>query len=170
MSKHQANGQARFPHPNPLPEGEGANESRSKSSNLWDETRHTLGMDEMDATHREFIAQVAALIAASNAEFPALFQALINHTRDHFTAEGQLMRASNYRGLPEHESEHHRVLGELQQLNRTLKRCHLPLVRAYVKEGLPEWFDTHLAMMDAALVMHLKKQQTGSTDETSAFP
>jgi hemerythrin-like metal-binding protein len=129
----------------------------SKHEAKWDEARHTLGMDEMDKTHREFIAQVAALIAADNAEFPPLFQALVNHTREHFTAEGLLMRASKYKGLPEHESEHHRVLGELQQLNRTLKRGHLPLVRAYVKEGLPEWFDTHLAMMDAALVMHLKK-------------
>jgi hemerythrin-like metal-binding protein len=123
----------------------------------WDEARHTLGMDEIDTTHREFIAQVAALIAASNAEFPPLFQTLVNHTAAHFKAEGLLMRSSKYRGLPEHESEHHRVLGELQQLNRSLKRGHLPLVRAYVKEGLPEWFDTHLAMMDGALVMHLKK-------------
>ena len=132
----------------------------SKHQAKWDEARHTLGMDEMDNTHREFIAHVAALISASNAEFPTLFQALVNHTREHFTAEGQLMRTSKYKGLPEHEGEHHRVLGELQQLNRTLKRGHLPLVRAYVKEGLPEWFDTHLAMMDAALVMHLKKQPT----------
>ena len=132
----------------------------SKHPAQWDDARHTLGTDEMDNTHREFIAQVAALIAADNAEFPALFQALVNHTREHFTTEGQLMRASKYKGLPEHESEHHRVLGELQQLNRTLKRGHLPLVRAYVKEGLMEWFDTHLAMMDAALVMHLKKQPT----------
>jgi hemerythrin-like metal-binding protein len=131
----------------------------SKHQAQWDEARHTLGMDEIDNTHREFISQVAALITASNAEFPALFQALVNHTREHFTAEGVLMRASKYRGIPEHEGEHHRVLGELQQLNRSLKRGHLPLVRAYVKEGLPEWFDTHLAMMDGALVAHLKKQQ-----------
>ncbi len=125
----------------------------------WDEARHPLGLEGMDATHREFVAQLAALCAAGNAEFPALFQALVNHTREHFTAEGKLMRESKYRGLPEHEGEHHRVLGELQQLNRSLKRGHLPLVRAYVKEGLMEWFDTHLAMMDAALAMHLKKQE-----------
>ena len=136
----------------------------SKHPAQWDESRHALGMDEMDTTHHEFIAQVAALIAADNVEFPPLFHALVNHTREHFTTEGQLMRASKYKGLPEHESEHHRVLGELQQLNRTLKRGHLPLVRAYVKEGLMEWFDTHLAMMDAALVMHLKKQQAESAD------
>jgi hemerythrin-like metal-binding protein len=129
----------------------------SKHPAVWNESRHPLGMDELDATHREFVAQVAALIAASNAEFPALFQALVHHTAAHFKAEGVLMRESKYRGLPEHEGEHHRVLGELQQLNRSLKRGHLPLVRAYVKEGLMDWFDTHVAMMDAALAMHLKQ-------------
>lgn len=130
----------------------------SKHPAQWDEVRHTLGVGEMDDAHREFITQVGALIAASDAEFPALFQALVTHTREHFMAEGRLMREAKYQGLGVHEGEHHRVLGELQQLNRTLKRGHLPLVRAYVKEGLPEWFDTHLAMMDGALVMFLKKR------------
>ncbi len=125
----------------------------------WSDERHALGVAEMDKTHREFVAQVAALLAAGPVEFPALFQALVNHTREHFIAEGRLMRESEYRGLPEHEGEHHRVLGELQQLNRSLKRGHLPLVRAYVREGLTEWFDTHVAMMDAALAAHLKKQK-----------
>jgi hemerythrin-like metal-binding protein len=134
----------------------------------WDDARHALGMDEMDATHREFIAQVAALIVSDNATFPALFQQLVAHTREHFMAEGRLMRESKYRGLPEHEAEHHRVLGELQQLSRSLKRGHLPLVRAYVKEGLMEWFDNHVAMMDAALVMHLKKQAAGNAPTESS--
>jgi hemerythrin-like metal-binding protein len=126
---------------------------------IFDDARHALGMAEMDATHREFVALVAALHAANTAEFPALFQQLVNHTREHFIAEDKLMRESKYRGIPEHMSEHNRVLGELQQLNRSLKRGHLPLVRAYVKEGLMDWFDTHVAMMDAALAMHLKKQK-----------
>jgi hypothetical protein len=59
-----------------------------------------------------------------------------------------------------HEGEHHRVLGELQQLNRTLKRGRLPLVRAFVKQGLPEWFDNHLTMMDGALTGYLKQVQS----------
>ena len=124
---------------------------------IWEPARHTLGVAELDDAHQDFIGQVAALIAASDAEFPALFAVLINHTREHFMAEGRLMREAKYQGLGIHEGEHHRILGELQQLNRTLKRGHLPLVRAYVKQGLPEWFDTHLAMMDGALVAHLKK-------------
>jgi hemerythrin-like metal-binding protein len=153
MSKHQATS----PLPPPLPQaGEGENESLCEKKFIFDESRHALNVVQMDRTHQEFIRQVAALISTSDAEFPALFQALINHTRIHFTEEGQLMRASKYRGLPEHESEHHRVLGELQQLNRSLKRGRILLVRAYVREGLPAWFDSHLAMMDSALAMHLK--------------
>jgi hemerythrin-like metal-binding protein len=131
----------------------------SKFQAKWDEARHTLGADEIDVAHREFISQVAALIAVSDAEFPPLFQTMIAHLREHFVAEGKLMRENKYQGLGIHEGEHHRILGELQQLNRTLKRGHLPLVRAYVREGLPEWFDTHLTMMDGALVAFLKKQK-----------
>ena len=131
----------------------------NKYQATWNDTRHTLGVDEIDNAHREFIAQVAALIAASDADFPPLFQALVAHTREHFIAEGKLMRDAKYQGLGVHEGEHHRVLGELQQLNRSLKRGRLPLVRAYVREGLPEWFDTHLTMMDGALLTFLKKQR-----------
>ncbi|MDD5058829.1 MAG: hemerythrin domain-containing protein [Sideroxydans sp.] len=122
----------------------------------WDDARHTLGMNEMDTTHREFIAQVVALISASDAQFPALFQTLAEHTRAHFEAEGKLMRDSHYKGFSEHDSEHQRVLGELKLLSRTVQRGQFASVREYVQEGLPKWFDTHLAMMDSALVMHLK--------------
>src|ERR1035441_3610750 len=100
----------------------------SKFQAIWDEARHTLGVEEIDVAHRNFIEQVAALISASDADFPALFQTLVTHLREHFIAEGKLMRETKYQGLGIHEGEHHRVLGELQQLNRTLKRGHLPLV------------------------------------------
>ena len=134
----------------------------TKPQAKWDETRHTLGLDEMDVAHREFIEQVAALIAASDAEFPPLFQTLVNHTRAHFVAEGQLMRAVQYQGLGVHEGEHHRMLGELQQLNRSLMRGRLPLVRAFVKHGLPEWFDNHLFLMDSALVSQISDYSTAA--------
>ncbi len=127
---------------------------------IWEAHRHTLGVTELDHAHEEFILQVAALIQSSDVEFPALFQLLINHTRSHFNEEGQLMRSSKYQGLAMHESEHHRMLGELQQLNRTLKRGCLPLVRAFVKQGLPEWFDVHLSTMDSAFAAHFKMFKT----------
>jgi hemerythrin-like metal-binding protein len=125
----------------------------------WNANKHPLGIPEIDDAHRAFIDQVAVLIAAPDGEFPALFQTLIQHTSEHFKEEGSLMRNSSYPGLAIHEGEHHRVLGEMQQLYRSMLRGRLPLVRAFVKHGLTEWFNTHLSMMDTAMVIHLKNWQ-----------
>jgi hypothetical protein len=42
------------------------------------------------------------------------------------------------------EGKHHRMLGELRQLDRTLKRGRLASVRVRVEHDLPEWFGSHL--------------------------
>jgi hemerythrin len=120
----------------------------------WDEKRHPLGVDEMDATHREFVALVEALAQADDEHFRFLFQKLVEHSRLHFAEEGRLMRLCKFPALGEHEGEHFRVLGELLQFNRAIQRGRLALARAYVKSGLPEWFELHLATMDSALSAH----------------
>jgi hemerythrin len=123
----------------------------------WNEGRHDLGQEEMDADHREFLALLEILNDAGDAEFPVMFQKLVDHIRLHFVREGRLMRLEKFPALGEHEGEHHRVLGELLQFNRAVKRGRLPLARAYVRIGLPEWFELHLSTMDSALAAHLKK-------------
>jgi hypothetical protein len=42
-------------------------------------------------------------------------------------------------------------------MNRAVQRGRLLLPRAFVKQGLEEWFNQHLASMDAALAAHLKR-------------
>ena len=125
----------------------------------WDEARHPLGVDEMDATHREFAALVDALNQANDETFSFLFQKLVDHTRLHFAEEGRLMRLLRFPALGEHEGEHFRVLGELLQFNRAVQRGRLPLARAYVKSGLPEWFELHLVTMDSALAAQCRQTQ-----------
>lgn len=121
----------------------------------WDETVHALGLEEMDARHREFVALADALENAPNGAFPTLFQQLVDHTRLHFAEEGRLMRVHGFPAIGEHEGEHHRVFGDLLQFNRHIKRGKLTLARAYVRDGLPEWFALHLATMDRALAAHI---------------
>jgi hemerythrin-like metal-binding protein len=123
---------------------------------IWNDATDALGIDEMDQTHREFTALVNLLIEASDAEFAALFGKLLDHCRRHFSNEGRLMRISRFPALGEHEGEHHRVYGDLVQMNRTVQRGRLALARAYVRTGLTEWFALHLATMDSALAAHLK--------------
>jgi hemerythrin-like metal-binding protein len=112
-------------------------------------------MSEIDGDHREFVMRLKTLISSSDTDFPPLFQELIVHTREHFLKEGNLMRAAKYQELTMHESEHQRVLTELQELNRGIRRGRLGLVRAHVKENLGVWFEKHLSMMDSTLMLHL---------------
>lgn len=121
----------------------------------WDE-RHVLGVAAMDATHREFVAHLEALTAADDASFPGLFATLREHTLRHFEHEKTLMKACRFPAIGEHESEHLRVLGELAHFASGLKRGRLQPARAYAR-GLPAWFATHLATMDAALAGCLKR-------------
>jgi hemerythrin len=112
---------------------------------------------DVDATHQALGELITGLIAADSAAFASRFQALIALFKLHVAEEGGLMRASRYQGLAEHEGEHHRVLGELVQLNLSIRRGRVALARAYVKDGLAPWFDLHLATMDAALAAHLRR-------------
>ena len=121
----------------------------------WDE-RHALGVAAMDATHREFDAHLEALTAADDASFPGRFEALAEHTRQHFDGEAVLMKQCRFPATGEHTSEHLRVLGEMAFMGRAAKAGRLKTARSYV-EALPAWFATHLATMDAALAACLKR-------------
>jgi len=118
--------------------------------------RQALGVAEMDATHREFVDLVDALGQATDAEFPALFAQLREHSRLHFENEGKLMKACRFPAIGEHNSEHLRVLGELAAVGRSVAAGRLGMAREYVR-NLPFWFDTHLATMDSALAARLKQ-------------
>jgi hemerythrin len=112
---------------------------------------------DVDATHQALTELIEGLIQADSAAFPSRFQALLALMRLHIAEEGGLMRASRYPGIAEHEGEHYRVLGELVQINLSIKRGHIALARAYVKGGLAPWFDLHMETMDAALTAFLKR-------------
>jgi hemerythrin len=120
-------------------------------------TPPALDTDGMEATHQALAELIEKLIKADKHAFPARFQVLLALFKLHLAEEGGLMRASRYPGIAEHEGEHHRVLGELVQINRSLKRGRIALARAYVKEGLAPWLDLHVATMDDALATHLER-------------
>lgn len=122
----------------------------------WDE-RFALGVADMDATHREFVDLADALQGAPDAEFPALFAHLHEHTRLHFEHEGKLMKACRFPAIGEHNSEHLRVLGELAHFARGVAAGRLVSARQYA-QALPGWFATHLATMDAALAGCIKQK------------
>lgn len=136
----------------------------------WNESLHALGVAEMDATHREFLALVDLLAECDDAEFPALFETLLEHCRRHFSNEGRLMRIARFPALNEHEGEHHRIYGDLVQMNRAVQRGRLLLPRAFVRQGLAEWFGLHLNSMDAALAAHLQRVGAARVEISGGLP
>jgi len=136
----------------------------------WDEAVHALGVAEMDTTHREFTALVNLLVESDDTDFAALFGKLLDHCRLHFTSEGRLMRISRFPALGEHEGEHHRIYGDLVQMQRAVQRGRLALPRAFVKQGLKEWFALHLSSMDAALAAHLKRVGAARVEISDGLP
>ncbi len=113
---------------------------------------------ELDDMHFEFAQLVNALADANGNDFVKLFGQLYDHSQAHFTREKELMQASVYPSLVEHDSEHQRILGELKQYQRKVNKGAISFARAYVKDRLPEWFQLHLTTMDSALALHLNQK------------
>lgn len=107
--------------------------------------------------HLEFAQLVNALADASGGAFVELFTRLCEHCQTHFAREKELMQASVYPSLAEHDSEHQRILGELKQYQRKVNKGAISFARGYVKDRLPEWFQLHLTM-DSALAYHLNQK------------
>jgi hemerythrin-like metal-binding protein len=118
-----------------------------------------LDYDPIDQDHEEFVNLLNQLDSASNADFPALFQKLHEHTQQHFERENQLMIQLSYPGIIDHKSEHDRVLGEFKQFKTRVDKGMITFGRSFVRERLPQWFSLHITTMDSALVIHHNTHQ-----------
>lgn len=125
----------------------------------FNDEKHRLGFDEMDATHIDFIKQVNAMASMSGEELHACFSNLLQHTVRHFEREDELMVACGFPQIAEHQQEHRKVLSEMLRFAGQLNQGKSSFARAYVRERLPEWFELHLATMDSALAWHLKQSE-----------
>lgn len=117
----------------------------------WNDAQHSLNLPAMDTTHHQFVDLLARAQAVPDGELLPALDALIEHTHAHFAAETEMMVACALGSRAEHEAEHRRVLAELAQMRDRAARGRFLLVRAYLADGVPDWFRNHLATMDADL-------------------
>ncbi|WP_019868108.1 hemerythrin domain-containing protein [Methylovulum miyakonense] len=118
----------------------------------------TVPYGPIDQDHEEFINLLNALDTVTNADFPALFQELYEHTEAHFERENQWMAQSAFPALIDHKGEHQRVLGEFKQFKSRVDKGLVAFGRSFVRDRLPQWFALHVTTMDTALAMHLNQQ------------
>ena len=119
----------------------------------------------MDRTHEEFVALLGATeaaLAGPEATLLARFEALVDHTVEHFAQEERWMAATGFAPENCHAGQHQAVLGVMVGCARRAgsedgdgEPVDFEPLRMAVGE-LATWFPQHAQMMDAALAQHLE--------------
>jgi hemerythrin-like metal-binding protein len=115
---------------------------------------------QMDATHREFVALLAAVEGALDQPAPQLrqrFAALVEHTLGHFGQEEAWMQALGFAPENCHSLQHAGLLNVLREALRWADRGDLSPMPILVQE-LAAWFPVHAQTMDAALAMTMAER------------
>jgi hemerythrin-like metal-binding protein len=142
-------------------------------STLTWRTDFELAQPRMDATHREFVQQLAdleALAAGRPSAASAALQALLDHTVAHFAQEERWMTQLGFAADNCHELQHRNVLQVLQEVARRLAAegdALDPEIVPRLVQALAEWFPAHALMMDAALAETMTER--GFDPETGAW-
>lgn len=113
---------------------------------------------QMDRTHEEFVVLLAEADAALDqpeAELLERFEALVDHTVEHFAQEDRWMTATGFAPENCHTFQHQAVLGVMIECAQRARDVgNFEPLKVAVKE-LATWFPQHAAMMDAALAEHM---------------
>lgn len=113
-----------------------------------------LNQPRMDTTHREFVELLAAVEHALDDDPDALaghYQALLDHTVDHFEQEERWMTSIGFAPENCHATQHQHVLDVLREVKGVIGSTgDAQILRRLVSE-LANWFPAHAQMMDAAL-------------------
>jgi hemerythrin len=131
----------------------------SKSLFMWRD-EFELGHEDMDATHREFVSFVDALLRAADDELPARLDALAEHTKRHFGEEDEAMRRGAYNAGGCHVEEHAAVLKSLDEVRQAVREGRPAVARAFA-EALADWFPEHARVMDLGLAQWMVQQRLG---------
>lgn len=132
-----------------------------------------LDLPLMDDTHREFVDLLALVQQADDCDLPGAWQALIDHTNDHFAQEDRWMLATRFAAVNCHTLQHKVVLGVMREGAVQAAAGDLDALRVMASE-LAGWFPKHAQSMDAALALHLRRAGfdpvTGIVNRPDALP
>lgn len=109
-----------------------------------------LGVDKVDAAHRQLLEQMNGLLNGSDSDVAQGMEALVTAMERDFREEEALMEQIAYPGIRAHMEQHARVLATLHRIEPgdvAAARAALVL--------LPQWFEVHLETLDTALAVAL---------------
>ncbi len=124
------------------------------STLVWSEAL-SLSMPVMDTTHQEFVELLAQVQASDDASLLHHWQALVEHTDNHFEQEDRWMRATGFAAGNCHSTQHTVVLQVMREGTARGLNGDLAPIREIAHE-LTMWFPHHAQNMDFGLALHLK--------------
>ncbi|MGE5450660.1 MAG: hemerythrin domain-containing protein [Acidobacteriota bacterium] len=139
---------------------------------VWSEEM-SLAMPAMDRPHEDIIDQLTLVENASDENLLDAWNALIDHTADHFGQEDKWMVATGFAPDNCHSSQHAIVLKIMREGAEKCAKGDLAIVRQMAYE-LTVWLPHHVAAMDSGLALHLKSlgydPETGELAHPEALP
>lgn len=125
----------------------------------WNDT-YLLGYGPMDATHREFVEIVNAMLTCGDAEFAAHLDAFARHAEAHFEEENAWMDRTDFPPKDCHIGEHAAVMQSVRQVIQIVKRGDVAEGRR-LAAALADWFPGHAFHLDSALAHWMVKRSLG---------
>ena len=137
----------------------------------------SVGVESLDDDHRQLFAMVNGLFDAIEGGtggelLGALFDALVDYTRDHFTREEALMAARHYPGLAAHRAEHAQLAERVHALRRNfLGGVAKPLKAEPVGQELlvlfKTWLTSHIRVTDCGYKPYVIDRMPGEAAATA---
>lgn len=119
-----------------------------------------LGYPPMDATHREFVEVVSALVAADDTQVGASLDAVARHAETHFADEKKWMESTDFPAAQCHIDEHAAVLKSVHEVRALVAQGNVAVARS-LAQALVDWFPGHADYLDSALAAWMSKQRFG---------
>jgi len=117
-----------------------------------------LNIDTIDEKHDAFLEILDRLLNCDESAFLPLFEEMIEHTREHFEFEENMMHTYNFYAKEEHIEEHKSLLGEMTYFYAKSKKFSA-FGRSYVNDYAFEKFKRHILNIDSQLAMFLKENR-----------
>lgn len=115
-----------------------------------------LDIKVMDSMHREFLDLLHEIKNCKSSEFMTLFEHMIEHTKDHFKMEEEIMHIHDFYDKQEHLDEHVVLLEEMQYFYE--KSQKIPAFgKSYINQYAYEKFRRHVTNIDSQLAMFIKQ-------------
>ena len=123
----------------------------------------SVGIEEIDAQHRELFRRAARLLDGLHAGDPGEIGELVDYLHryavTHFGAEEAAMREAHYPGYARHKAEHDRFIGDLLALAAEQEqKGGGAFLALQVDRWLREWLREHVSGTDAELARFLSRR------------